>query len=172
MNIELIKKAKKGDIEAFEDLILYYKNDLYKIARTRLIIDEDIDDAIQETILSAYQSINKLIYASKFKSWLITILINKCNYIYKQNLNKVSYDFINGEKNISLTETLATNIEFDNLLECLDNDEKTILVLYYSEGYKTNEIAKMLHMNNATVRTKMFRARKKLKLIEGGNAYE
>ncbi len=172
MNTEIIKRAKKGDINAFEDIILYYKNDLYKIARTRLNRNEDIDDAIQETILSAYQSLNKLINVSKFKSWIITILINKCNYIYKQNVNIISYDYIEGEKLILTSEELDSNIEFDDLLNELDKDEKTILVLYYCEGYKTIEIAKMMHINNSTVRTKMHRARKKLKLIEEENVYE
>lgn len=161
---ELIKKAKKGDNEAFQELILYYKNDLYKIAKTRLSTPEDIDDAMQETIISAYESIHKLIDISKFKSWLIAILINKCKFIYyqKQKDKVVSYEDIEGEKFVSENEKYSYNIKFDTLLEPLSSDEKTIVVLYYYEGYKVEEISKILKLNSNTIKTKLFRARKKI----------
>lgn len=96
MTEELIKKAKKGDKIAFEEIMDYYQNTLYKVARTRLNSIEDIEDAIQETIISAYKSIHKLYNISKIKSWLITILINQCNSIYKQKQknNTISFDVI------------------------------------------------------------------------------
>lgn len=159
---ELIKKAKKGDNKAFQELIIYYKNDLYKIARTRLSNKEDIDDAIQETIISAYESIHGLVNISKFKAWIIIILINKCNFIYnqKQKDNNMLYDFIKREEYIS--EDNSSNIEFYSLLKSLNPDERTIIVLYYAEGYKVEEISKILKINNNTVKTKLSRARKKI----------
>ena len=173
MTKELIKKAKKGDKSAFEQVILYYQNDLYKIAKTRLSENADIDDAIQETIISAYQSIHNLINISKIKSWLITILINKCNHIYKnkQNNTHVSYEDIEAEKYYSSSTTFDSNLEFENLMNILNNDEKTIFVLYYSEGYKTKEIAKILQMNESTVRNKILRGKRKIEinLKEGNN---
>ena len=50
---ELIKEAKKGDTNAFEKIILYYKNDLFKIAKTRLSNIEDIEDAVQDALKKA-----------------------------------------------------------------------------------------------------------------------
>lgn len=162
---ELVKKAKRGNKDAFEKLIIYYQNDLYKIAKTRLRENDDIDDAIQETIISAYQSINKLFNVSKFKAWLITILINKCNYIYKQKeKNKsVSYDYIEAEKHISQRLEFESSTDFDSLMNLLNQDEKTILVLYYYEGYKLKEIARILKIKDSTVRSKILRAKKKIK---------
>ena len=161
---ELIKRAKKGDNKAFQELIIYYKNDLYKIAKTRLSNIEDIDYAIKETIISAYESIHILVNLSKFKSWIITILINKCNAIYnrKQKDNIVSYDFMEGEKFIPKVHDINSNIEFDALLRPLNSDERTIVVLYYNEGYKVEEISKILKINSNTVKTKLYRARKKI----------
>lgn len=161
---DLIKKAKKGDKKAFGEIIIYYQNDLYKIARTRLNQNDDIEDAVQETIISAYQSLSRLINISKFKSWLITILINKCNEIHRkrQKYDNVSYDYIEGEKYLTQYSNLDSNLEFDNLMNSLNTDEKTILVLYYGYGYKTKEISKILKINDNTVRTKMSRAKKKL----------
>lgn len=57
---ELVKKARKGDKKAFTMLILEIKNELYKIAKTRITNEADIDDAIQETMIETYKSIKKL----------------------------------------------------------------------------------------------------------------
>lgn len=78
---ELIKKAQNGDKDAFTSIILDMNDELYKIARTRLNDENDIFDAIQETMISSYKSIKKLKDTKCFKSWLIKILINKCNDI-------------------------------------------------------------------------------------------
>ena len=57
---ELVNKARKGDKKAFTMLILEIKNELYKIAKTRITNEADIDDAIQETMIETYKSIKKL----------------------------------------------------------------------------------------------------------------
>lgn len=172
MEDKLIKRAKNGDINAFEEIILYYKNDLYKIARTRLFNIEDIEDAVQETIISTYKSIHKLRNISKFKSWIITILINNCNHIIKEknNLN-ISYDTIDAENFIG--QSISTSIEFEDLLKFLNIDERTILTLYYSENYTSKEISKILKMNDSTVRTKISNAKKKIeKILKEDKNYE
>lgn len=161
---ELIKKAKKGDKQAFEQIIDYYQNTLYKIARTRLNSIEDIEDAIQETIISAYKSIHKLYNISKIKSWLITILINQCNYIYKQKQKNdtISFDLIEGKNQIDTSSQIHSNIEFESLMKTLNNNERTILFLYYSEKYRTKEIGKILNINDSTIRSTISRAKKKI----------
>lgn len=159
---KLIKKAQKGDKDAFETIIKTYQKELYKIAKIRLNSIEDIEDVIQETIFSAYKSINKLKDSSKTKSWLITILINKCNDYYKRKNNNISLEDIEADKYIPSSTQINSTIEFDNLMSLLNKDERTVLVLYYSEGYKTNEIGNMLNINDSTVRNIMQRAKKKI----------
>lgn len=56
---ELIVRAQDGDEEAFTELILNISDDLYKIAKTRIKNEEDISDAIQETMIETYKSIKK-----------------------------------------------------------------------------------------------------------------
>lgn len=164
MNKELIKKAKKGDKIAFEEIINYYQDTLYKVARTRLNSIEDIEDAIQETIISAYKSIYKLYNISKIKSWLITILINQCNYIYKQKKKNdtISFDSMNEKNYIDNSAKINSNIEFESLLKILNNDERTILFLFYSEKYTSKEIGKILNINDSTIRNIISRAKKKI----------
>lgn len=64
---ELILMAQAGDEEAFTNMILYIKDDLYKIAKTRIANETDIEDAIQETMIETYKSIKKLNDPNKFK---------------------------------------------------------------------------------------------------------
>jgi len=82
MNEELVNESKNCNKEAFTELILKYQKDLYRIAKMRLADDYDIDDAIQETMITAFKSIKKLKENKYFKTWIIRILINKCNEIY------------------------------------------------------------------------------------------
>ena len=85
---ELIKKAQKGDTEDFTQIVLELENELYKIAKTRLTNESDIQDAIQETMIETFKSIKKLRDQKKLKKGLIKILINKCNRIYKKKYKK------------------------------------------------------------------------------------
>lgn len=170
---ELIKQAQKGNSNAFEEIILAYKNTLYKIAKTRLSNIDDIEDAVQETIISAYQSIYKLRDTTKFKSWIITILINKCNRINKKKSKQnVSYEEIDIERYVGKCDVF-TSIGFDELISILSKDEKTIMTLFYSEDYTSKEISKILKLNENTVRRKISDARKKIeKKVKEFESYE
>ena len=56
---ELVEKAISGDERAFAELILNYQQDLYKIALTKLNTEYDIEEAIQETMISAFKNLSK-----------------------------------------------------------------------------------------------------------------
>ena len=73
----LIRKAMKGDAEAFIQLIELCEQSMYRSAKAILANEEDIGDAIQETILAAYKNLSALKEPRYFKTWLIRILINK-----------------------------------------------------------------------------------------------
>lgn len=77
MNEVLIRKAKKGDKDAFCRLMDENVQSMYKIAAAYLKNDEDVADAIQDTILSCYENLKSLKQNRYFKTWMIRILINK-----------------------------------------------------------------------------------------------
>lgn len=145
-------------------LIIEYQDTLYRIAKLRLNNEEDVCDAVQNTLISVYKSLNSLKNTRYFKTWLIRILINKCNDFYLAgNREYVSYDFLENNKVYSI-EDFTNNFGLDSLINSLSKEEQTILTLYYSEGYKEKEIAKILDINYATVRSKIKRAKDKLAL--------
>ena len=84
MELLLIRRAQKGDTDAFVTLIERNKKSLYKIAKSYLKNEEDIADVIQDTILSAYEHIKELRKTAYFRTWITRILINHCNDLRKQ----------------------------------------------------------------------------------------
>lgn len=165
----LIRKAQNGDKEAFISIINEHLQMMYKVAKTRLSSEEDIGDAIQETILSAYKSICVLKNTSYFKTWLIKILINKCNDIISKN-KKVIYveDYYESIENEDLLEakvSIEENIVFNETLNSLDESYKIVIVLYYVSGFNTREISEILKEKEGTIKSRLSRARQKLKEI-------
>ena len=103
-----------------------------------------------------------------FKAWLIKILINECNKIYKKRRKyNISFEDKEFEKYIKVEENYE-NIDFNILIRNLDKEEKTILTLYYCSGYTTKEISKILKKNENTIRSKIYRSKEKLKKQYGG----
>ncbi len=172
---ELVKKAKKGDKEAFTQLILEIRNDLYKISKARLFLEDDIQDAIQETMIEAYSKIKQLREPSKFKFWIIKILINNCNKKYKKKKreNELCESYDESIEYIASSENhidqLENTMDFYNMIKHLNYEERLIMILFYNEKYTYKEIGEILKMNESTVKSKLFRAKDKVKIhYKGG----
>lgn len=156
----LIKRAQKHDTDAFIQLIDEYKTALYKVAKTYLKNEEDVADAIQDTILSAYEHIGELKTVSYFKTWLTRILINHCNDLLKQQRRFIETDWTEASHPAPAPED---DRAFYELLAELPEDMRLIFLLYYGEGFRTREIAQILDMNENTVKSRLQRGRKQLK---------
>lgn len=158
----LIKKAIRGDSEAFIELVKRNEISLYKAAKAILNNEDDIGDAIQETILAAYKNISGLKNTKYFKTWITRILINKCNDIIRKNSKLV---FIDEYKDGSYSEEIEENMDFNNAFNKLGEEYKVVLNLYYVSGFNSREIAEILEINENTVKTRISRAKKKLKFF-------
>lgn len=159
---ELIDRAKKKDENAFTEAVLLIQQELYLIAKAKLKNEADIDDAMQETMIASYQNIHKLKQVQYFKTWIIKILINQCNKIYRKN-NKKQVSLEEMEESLLSDEFLEEDISFLMLIQHLNNEEQLILTLYYCSCYTTKEISQLLKINENTIRTKMLRAKGKLR---------
>lgn len=161
MDTLLVKRAQKQDMDAFVHLIEKNKANLYKVAKSYLGNEEDVADAIQDTVLSAYEHIRELRNASYFKTWLTRILINHCNDLLKQKKRCQVSD------QIELTNAAVpeNDREFYELIGELPEDYRMIFLLYYGEEFRTSEIAQILDVNENTVKSRLRRGREKLKRI-------
>ncbi|MBY0756036.1 sigma-70 family RNA polymerase sigma factor [Clostridium sardiniense] len=162
----LVRKAKSGERDAFSELIRENKLSLYKVARGMLKRECDIEDAIQNTIMKAFEGISSLRNNSYFKTWLIRILINECNVILKSNKRESLTDVSEGFNELRHNDEYE-NLDVTNAVNMLEVDLREVIVLYYFEDFKQKDISEILGIKEGTVRTRLLRAKKKLKEILG-----
>ncbi|MCD7736509.1 MAG: RNA polymerase sigma factor [Lachnospiraceae bacterium] len=151
-----VKKAQKGDAEAFVSLIEECKMGMYRVAKGYFQSEDDVADAIADTVLSAWENLSHLRKAAYFRTWLIRILINTCNQMQRERSRLVSEEFL--PEDGYLDEEYA-NIEFREMLSAFPEDCRMIIQLYYGEQFNTREIADILDMNENTVKSKLRRTR-------------
>lgn len=156
----LVKKAQRGDSEAFVALIEAHKNSMYRVAKGFFRNEDDIADAISETVLAAYENIAGLRRAEYFKTWLIRILINCCSQMLREQRRcSVSAEL----PEPCYLERDYAEAEFREMLSSFPEDCRTILLLYYGEQFTTREIAEILGMKENTVKSKLRRSREALR---------
>lgn len=155
----LIKRAQHKDAEAFISLMEESKMMLRRVAFGYLGNDEDVADAIQDTILAAYEHIGSLKKEEYFKTWLIRILINNCTRIWRANKRKARLE----ENSLCVDAgTETADMEFKELLLSLPEDSRVIFQLYFGEQFTTKEIADILHMKENTVKSRLHRGKERL----------
>lgn len=155
-----VKRAKLGDKNAFSNLIRLNKGSIYRISKSILGNEDDVEDAVSEAILKAYKNIKSLKDENLFKTWLIRIVINESNNIYKKKKREVvveSKQFINIQTNDKYRD-----FTLYDAINSLDEDLRVTTILFYFEDIKYKDIAKMLNIREGTVKSRLSRAKEKL----------
>ena len=164
--MSILDKVKKGDENAFAELIDKYKLPIYKTAKAILKDEDDVCDAVQDTALSIYKNIKNLKNEKYLKTWIIRITINKCyDIITKRKLNeeKISKTKVNiNEVHSDFDNTVIQKTDLENALNSLEEDLKIITVLYYYDDLSIKEIADIMNIPKGTVKSRVFRARERL----------
>lgn len=141
-----------------------YKNDIYRLAYSYTKNISDSDDITQNTFIKLYNHIDILNKQDQdIKKWLVKVTINECKTFLLSSWKKKIIAFTEKEEN-----TLSTTLPDNDLLEAilqLSKKYRTIIFLYYYEGYKIKEISEILNISVTNVQTILSRARKKLKEI-------
>ena len=155
-----VRRAKNGDKDAFCNLIRINKMSMYRVAKSILSKEEDVEDAVSEAILKAYKNIKSLKDESLFKTWLIRIVINESNTIYKKRSKEISVEnehFINVQVNDKYKD-----LTLYNAINSLDEDLRTTTILFYFEDMQISEIADLMNIPIGTVKSRLSRAKIKI----------
>lgn len=155
---KLIKEAKAGNPDAFTRLMKSQMQNMYKTAGAILINDEDIADAVSETILACWENMKNLKEERFFKTWMTRILVNKCNDIIRKKQYYLDYDMPEEPYN----DTGFENAEWKEALSTISEKYRLVMVLYYIEGFNTGDISGILDIPEGTVRSKLARGREQL----------
>ena len=179
---ELVSRCKRGDLEAFEALVIKHQKKMLNIAFRMAGNYEDACEIVQDAFLSAYKGIGNFEKRSRFSTWLYTIVINTSRNRLHQIRSAVRHE------QFSLDDTMTTergSVSVELASDCpsaaeqlekkelqakvqgcinrLENEFREVLVLRDIQGFSYDEISGMLKIAQGTVKSRLFRARENMK---------
>ena len=173
----LIQQAQQGDVGAYNTLVLHYQDALYNVAYRIMGEPGAAADATQEAFISAYKALNRF-RGGSFKSWLMRIVTNACYdelrrrkrrpqssldqivETYESSPLLVSEAELGPEANRQWTEVVEA---ISHCLDELPDEQRVATVLRDVEGYNYGEIAEIMATTLGTVKSRLSRARAKLR---------
>jgi RNA polymerase sigma factor (sigma-70 family) len=173
---ELVERCKQGDRQSYGELYQKYAKAMYNTSLRIVNHTADAEDILQESFCDAFAAIDSFGYKSTFGAWLKRIVINKSiNALRKRKMDiidieKTSVAHLPEEENYNEEAIVFKVEEIKKAAKELPNGYRTVLSLHLFEGYDQEEIAEILQISHATVRTQYMRAKQKLLLLikQGG----
>ena len=143
----------------FSSRVMTMQDRLYRITYGMLREEQDRLDAVQEAVLKAWRNLDRLRDERYLETWLTRILINECHNLQRAQKRLASLD--------AIPEPAApppgSDEQLHDALMALPQTMRLPVMLYYMEGYKTREIARILGWPEGTVKTRLKRAKQELK---------
>jgi len=169
-----VQQAQSGDHHAFVELMKHMEVRLYRIASAIVKKKEDIVDAMQETIIKAYESLSRLREATFFETWIIRILINECNAILRKKQRVIPFAEIRPS---AVTSKAYEAVDIHQLVDQLDEEKRQLIILHYFQDIPLKQVADIMNISEGTAKTRLHRTRKLLSHWlqdheEGGHIYE
>ena len=178
----LVDKAISGSFEAFDQIMVHYRERMYGVIYNMTMNHSDAADLTQETFVKAFRSISKFKQKSSFFTWLYRIGVNLTLTFLKKKRSKkfFSFDHFFGE-----SDKIDTNIEFSSkdftsakntllnelheklneALSKLSDKHRTIVVLYEIDGLSHREISEIMKCTEGTVRSRLHYAKLQLQSL-------
>jgi RNA polymerase sigma-70 factor, ECF subfamily len=174
-----VARVLSGDKDAFRILVERYSRDIFRVAFRLMTNEQDADDAVQETFLRAYRSLEKFKKRSQFRTWIYRIAVNCCyDMLQKQNGSKTTrsdpsqeYEAQPVEERIASAEPppdliLLSREAEERLHKALDKLtplERMAFLMRHFEGKSIHEIARALDVKSNAAKQSVFRAVGKLR---------
>ncbi len=156
-DLTLVKKAMRGNPKAFGELVRQEQEYLYRMAFLYTHQEEDALDAVQESVLKAYQSLKTLREPSYFKTWLTRIVINTATDICRKRRPAEDLESI-GELPAAETLSVEARMDLYDALERLPEKYRDVVKLKYFDGLTIREIAEITEQAEGTVSSQLTRA--------------
>jgi RNA polymerase sigma-70 factor (ECF subfamily) len=175
---ELVAKARKGDLSAYDDLVRRYQERIYATIYHMTANHEDANDLAQETFIKGFQALKSFKGGSSFYTWVYRIAVNKTINFLKQRKNRaqISLDDIdfNAEHDPDLIALISEKTprreinlaelqeKLNVAMQKLSEPHRLVVTLHDVQGLSHEEIARIMHCNIGTVRSRLFYARQQL----------
>jgi RNA polymerase sigma factor (sigma-70 family) len=176
--MELVKRARKGDLAAYDDLVRRYQERIYATVYHMTSNHEDANDLAQEAFIKAYQALRSFKGGSSFYTWVYRIAVNKTINFLKQRKNRAhmsldDLDF-NAEHDPDLVALISDKTprrevglaelqeKLNAAMQRLSEPHRLVVTLHDVQGLPHEEVAKIMDCNVGTVRSRLFYARQQL----------
>lgn len=182
--IEIIHSILKGNLDAYRVLVERYADDIMTLCFRYLNNREEAEDAVQEVFLKAYRALASWEPRAQFKTWLFRIGMNHCLNILRRK-QKLSFQALEKfDKNATgfsgkelpapgvnpeerLIDTQKT-LRIRQVIGQLPENQRQVIILYYYMELSYLEIAEVLDASLSSVESRIFRAKKSLAKLLGG----
>lgn len=168
--------SKKVTDTDLEQTINEYSDTLFKICFLILKDENDVKDVLQETFIKYMTKAPDFKSEEHKKAWLIKVSQNKCREFLRFHKRHAAVPLDEVEESISVTNGMDTySIEMLSLIWNLKYKLKSVVILYYIEGYSVKEISQIMEISESAVKKRLERARKELRMltnVEGELVYE
>ena len=170
--LELVRRMKKGERAAFDELYEQYYDRLYRTACMITGNRADGEDVTQETFIKAYLNCGKLKKDEQFRYWLYRILNRTAWQIANRHAKERPEERILELADTSTADSPAVKVLQDEqerviaeAIRKLEYRQRTAVILYYYNGLGTKEIARVMECMEGTVKSRLFTARKNLRTL-------
>ncbi len=182
----ILVRAKRGELDAFEELVRRYEKRVYAVALRSSGSPEDAADIVQEVFLRAWRSIESFRGDSGFSTWLFRITMNMCvDFARHKHSQPQTQSIVDEEENerqvpdTALTpeehlENRELGRELAAALDEISEEHRRIVLLRDVSGMSYTEIADVLEISEGTVKSRLSRARIALRkvLLRRGNLFQ
>ena len=172
----LAEKARDGNRMSFQELVGIFQEDIHRLVYYRTYSRMDAEDITQEVFVQAYRKLKSLNDTGRFRSWLYSIAVNRCNDFLRKRkfLSLLQFrsaqeqEFVETDKgmNNNYNETIAKKKFWEqvrSLLDKLSAMEREVFTLRFMDHLDIIEIAAVLDRNESTVKTHLYRALDKIR---------
>jgi RNA polymerase sigma-70 factor (ECF subfamily) len=177
----LVKRAKNGDLEAYEEIIKLYDKKVFSLIFNMIRNQDDVEDIAQEVFIKIYRNLKNFKEESSLYTWIYRITVNICIDEMKKRKQVVYLDekiqVQDGEIEVQIPDTgkpleeIAEDKDIkDRLINCINKlpeNARIMIVLRDIKEFSYQEIAEILNLNIGTVKSKINRARNMLKALLG-----
>jgi RNA polymerase sigma factor RpoE len=177
-DLDLVKRASRGDLAAYDELVRRYQERVYATIYHMTANHEDANDLAQEAFIKAFQALKSFKGGSSFYTWVYRIAVNKTINFLKQrksrshmSLNDLDINAENDPELVALIsdktprrEVNLTELQekLNEAMQKLSEPHRLVVTLHDVQGLSHEEIAKIMDCNIGTVRSRLFYARQQL----------
>jgi len=182
---KLVQLAAKGDEQAFEQLVKLYEKRVYTMALRLVGNPDDAYDVAQEAFIRVYRSLKGFKGEAKFSTWIYRIVSNLCIDLNRRSrrIRQVPLEQSDDDESFEISipderydpvrefDRSEISLAIEKALSTLSYEHREIFILRELNGLSYAEIADIMLIEEGTVKSRLFRAREKLRsaLLESGN---